>query len=63
MTRVPEDTTKARVYYPDGRVTHYNCPRMAAYLYLTRPPKVAAAFRDANDSRPVKAEEFIARGM
>lgn len=57
----PIDVSKARVYYPDGRVAHYNCPRMAAYLYLTRPRTVSAVFRDAGSTEPVLETEFVPR--
>ena len=47
------DTRKARVCFPDGRVTQYEDQNMAYAVWLALPKGTRAAFRGANDSRPV----------
>ena len=47
------DTRKARVCFPDGRVTHYAGQKLAYALWLALPMGIRAAFRGANDARPV----------
>src|ERR1035441_6253999 len=47
------DPRKARVCFPDGRVTHYEDQKLAYALWLALPKGTRAAFRGANDTRPV----------
>ena len=47
------DTRKARVSFPDGRVAHYGDQKLAYALWLALPKRTRAAFRGANDPRPV----------
>jgi hypothetical protein len=47
------DTRKARVCFPDGRVGHYDDQKLAYAVWLALPKGTRAAFRGANDPRPV----------
>jgi hypothetical protein len=49
----PIDTRKARVCFPDGRVTHYGGQKLACAVWLALPKGIRAAFRGANHTRPV----------
>lgn len=53
------DTSKARIYYPNGRVEHYNSPTLAYRLWLGLPKKWRAAFRGAHDARPVESWDMV----
>ena len=47
------DTQQARVCFPDGSVTHYADQKLAYAVWLALPNGTLAAFRGANDARPV----------
>lgn len=47
------DTRKARLCFPDGRVAHYGDQKLAYAVWLALPKDTRAAFRGANDTRPV----------
>jgi hypothetical protein len=47
------DTRKARLYFSDGQVIHYEDQNLAFVVWLSVPRSVCAAFRGANDTRPV----------
>ena len=61
------DTRKARVSFPDGRVTHYDDQKLAYAVWLALPRGTRAAFRGANDPRPVYpwdyADAFATEGV
>ena len=47
------DVRKARLHFPDGRVTHYDDQKVAYAVWLSLPKGCRSAFRGANDARPV----------
>jgi hypothetical protein len=47
------ETRKARVCFPDGRVTEYKDQILAYAVWLALPRGTRSAFRGANDPRPV----------
>lgn len=47
------DTSKARIYYVDGQVSHYTDKGLAKALWKSCPEKLRVAYRGANDRRPV----------
>ncbi len=47
------DTRRARVSFPDGRVAYYGDQKLAYAVWLALPTGTRAAFRGANDLRPV----------
>jgi hypothetical protein len=49
----PIDRTQARIHYADGHVEHFTDQRLAYACWLALPPATFAAFRGANDQRPV----------
>ncbi len=53
------DTRKTRVTFPDGRVTHYEDQRLAYAVWLVVPKGTRAAFRGANDPRPVYPWDYV----
>ena len=55
------DTRKARVCFADGRVTHYDDQQLAYAVWLGLPKGMRAAFRGANDPRPVYPWSYVDR--
>jgi hypothetical protein len=55
----PLDTRKARICFPDGQVTHYEDQRLAYAAWLALPSGTRAAFRGANDLRPVYPWDYV----
>jgi hypothetical protein len=53
------DARKARIYYRDGRTEHYNDQKLAFAVWLALPKGVRAAFRGANDNRPVYPWSYV----
>ena len=53
--------TKARLFYPDGRIVEYDDPKMAYAVWLGLPKGVRAAFRGANDETPVYPHDYVDR--
>src|ERR1039458_4366931 len=47
------DARKARVCFPGDHVMHYDDQKLADALWLALPRRTRAAFRGANDPRPV----------
>ena len=47
------DTSKARLYYEGGRITHWEDQRLAYAVWLSLPKGIRVAFRGANDATPV----------
>jgi len=47
------DVRKARLYFPDDRVTQYDDQKLAYAVWLALPKGTRAAFRGTNDTRPV----------
>jgi hypothetical protein len=47
------DTSLARIYYTNGRVTHFTDPKLALTVWRALSKGVGAAFRGPNDKRPV----------
>ena len=47
------DTAVARILHSDGRIDRFNDQHLACLLWLALPKGVRAAFRGANDARPV----------
>jgi hypothetical protein len=47
------DARKARVSFPDARVTYYEDQKLAYAVWLALPRGTRAAFRGANDARPL----------
>ncbi len=55
----PIDTHKARIYYTGGRVQHWDDQALAFAVWLGLPKGVRAAFRGANDTRPVYTWDYV----
>ncbi len=55
----PPDLTKARIYYPDGRVEHYNSAYAAFILWCNLPAGTTAAYRAPSDPRPVTQDDYV----
>ena len=53
------DSRKARIYHPDGRIEQYDDQRLAFVVWLALPRGVRAAFRGANDTRPVYSWDYV----
>lgn len=53
------DTTKARLYYRDGTVKHYEDQKLARQIWLATAVGAMIAFRAANDSEPVYVWEYL----
>jgi len=53
------DTRKARLYFSDGQVDHYDDQQLAFAIWLALPEGVYAAFRGANDASPVYAWDCV----
>jgi len=47
------DTRKAQVCFPDGSITEYEDQKLAYAVWLALPKGTRAAFRGANDPRPI----------
>lgn len=55
------DTRKARIYFTDGHVEHFQRQVFAFALWLALPKGMRAAFRGANDTRPVYPWDYADR--
>jgi hypothetical protein len=55
----PIDTCKARIYYTGRRVQHCDDQALAFAVWLALPKGVRAAFRGANDTRPVYPWDYV----
>jgi hypothetical protein len=53
------DIGKARVHFADGRIEHYNDQKLAFAVWLALPKSVRAAFRGANDNRPLYPWSYV----
>ena len=53
------DTSKARLYFSDGRVSHYDDQQLAYSVWLHLPKGIRVAFRGANDKTPVYPWCFV----
>ena len=53
------DIRNARVCFPDGRITHYEDQKLAYAVWLALPSGSRAAFRGANDTRPVYPWNYV----
>ena len=60
QTRHEVDVTKARLYYPDGTVDHFDNQQLAYAIYLAIDVGGRVAFRGRNDTEPVYAWDYIA---
>lgn len=59
MTIEKQDTSKARIIYPNGRVEHYDNQAIAYRLWLGLPKKFRAAFRGKHDARPIETWDCV----
>jgi len=55
------DTRKARICYPNGEVERFKNQVFAFAVWLASPRRTRAAFRGANDARPVYPWDFVDR--
>jgi hypothetical protein len=53
------DTARARIYFTDGHVEHFPNQILAFEVWLGLPKGIRAAFRSANDSRPVYPWDYV----
>lgn len=53
------DIRKARIHYANGRIEHYDDQKLAFAIWLALPKGVLAAFRGANDNRPVHSWDYV----
>lgn len=49
---------QARLYFPDSRVKHFKNQRLAYSVWLALPKGTRAAFRGADDPRPVHPWDY-----
>lgn len=50
---------KARIYYTGGCIEHYDNQKLAFAVWLALPKGIRAAFRGANDNRPVYPWDYV----
>lgn len=60
-TRDKTDTNKARIYYPNGLVRHYNSNQMAYAIWLSARKGIRIAFRGSGDTTPVRSHDYVDR--
>lgn len=60
-TRDEADTSMARLYHPNGMVSHYPSDQEAYRVWLAVPKGRRLAFRGANDMRPVYSHDYADR--
>ena len=53
------DARKARIYFRDGRVEHFENQVLAFAVWLALPRGVMAAFRGVGDHRPVYPWDYV----
>ena len=53
------DCSKARLYFPSGRVVHYDEQKLAYIVWLQLPKGIRVAFRGANDNTPVYPWSYV----
>jgi len=53
------DTSKARIFYPDGRIVQYQNGSLALQIYYALPPGIKAAFRTAGNKTPVYPHDYV----
>ena len=53
------ENLKARILYPDGRVSEYDDQRLAYAVWLGLPLGIRCAFRGAGDNRPVYPHDYV----
>ena len=54
-----DDVAKARVYFRDGCIMHFEDQRQAYQFWLNLAPCVRAAFRGAQDITPVLPWDYV----
>lgn len=55
------DHTKARIFYPDGRIDEYDDQSLAYAVWLALDRGIRAAFRSAGDKTPVYPHDYVDR--
>lgn len=55
------DTTKARLFFPNGRIDEFDDQKLAYALWLGLGKGVRAAFRGKNDLTPVYSHDYVDR--
>ena len=58
-TKQEHNRSKARIYFPDGHVEDFHDEILAFGVWLGLPIDVRAAFRGANDLRPVYPWDYV----
>lgn len=53
------DVSKARIYYPDGRIDTYDDSRLALDIYYSLDRGIRAAFRAVGDNTLVYPHDFV----
>lgn len=55
------DTSKARLYFVDGRIEHYEDQKLAYAVYLALGKGIRCAFRGKGDTTPVYSWDYVDR--
>ena len=55
------DHTKARIFYPDGRIDEWVDSAMAYAVYMALDKGIRAAFRAAGNKTPVYPHDYVDR--
>jgi hypothetical protein len=58
-TNQQADPGQARIYFADGRVERFSDQKLAFVIWLALPKGVKAAFRGADDQRPVYPWDYV----
>jgi hypothetical protein len=56
------DVRKPRLHFLNGRITQYDDQKLAYAVWLALPKGTRAAFRGANDTRPVYPWDYVNAG-
>jgi len=54
-----QNTTKARIIFADGEISHYDDQNLAYAVWLSLPKGVRAAFRAKGDTKPVYPWDLV----
>lgn len=55
------DVSKARIYYRNGLVDHYDNQKLACSTYFNLPKGIRCCFRGVGDKTPVYSHSYVDR--
>lgn len=61
MSNLIGDTTKARIFYPNGLISSFFSSPLAYSVYIALDKGVRAAYRAAGDETPVYDQDYVDR--